>query len=548
MFQVEYDKEQSCLIEAGLKPTILDISNQNQIPHMQACGGNGRCSTCQVMVLENPQNLSPPNEIEKNMQAKKGFESNIRLACQSRVLGNIKVRRLVRDEEDVAIAWANSGVTSGKEKKVAVLFSDIRNFSAFSEKNLPYDVIHHLNRYFQSMGEAVLRYDGYIDKYIGDGLMAVYGIDEEDPAKICKQALLSGLLMLEKLDKLNRYFQNNYEFHFEIGIGIHFGEAILGQVGHPKKMHLTAIGDTVNYASRLEPLCKKTGVCFLISESVYHYIQHEFQIGRKFKSLIKGKSGEHKIYEVLGVAEGKCVRYHSQNEALRNFLNDKMPLSQAPAFVRLAFHDAADYRAGVGGANASIRFPESLAHPVNRGLASTIEWLSGKRDEYQEITGCEISWADLIATAGAVAVKKCDGPNIPVRLGRRDAEQAGNFDLIPIPEMNINQLIARFKEMNLSISDLVALSGAHTLGKGENGPFTEDLFTFNNSYFKCLLYPGESVQQQEGAAVLLLSDKALLQNEISRNIVQEYAIDNARFFRDFTAAYIRLSELGQKLN
>jgi adenylate cyclase len=158
-------------IKSESTASLLDISLQNGIPHVHVCGGKARCSTCRVIVLDGEENVLPRNEAEEKLARKKGFECNIRLACQTRVKGDVTVRRLVMDDEDIYLAAKHHGSTTGKEQQLAVLFSDIRSFTSFSETNLAYDVIHMLNRYFYEIGEVILQYDGFIDKYMGDGIM-----------------------------------------------------------------------------------------------------------------------------------------------------------------------------------------------------------------------------------------------------------------------------------------------------------------------------------------------------------------------------------------
>ncbi|MDH5657022.1 MAG: adenylate/guanylate cyclase domain-containing protein, partial [Spirochaetia bacterium] len=269
MFEINYDNEKTVLTDSTDK-TILEISLEHGIPHMHICGGNARCSTCRVLVMDNPENLSNPGENEIKLAELKGFEKNIRLACQSRVKGNVTIRRLLHDENDVKIAVAESSGGSGKEKNIAVLFSDIRNFTSFSEKELPYDIIHILSRYFNAMGDAVINHHGYIDKYIGDGLMALFGLEDESETDTCFNAVSAALDMKKRLKNFNQYLKKNYETEFNIGIGIHFGPAVVGEMGHIKKHQLTAIGDSVNLASRIESATKKTQSELLVSENVFN--------------------------------------------------------------------------------------------------------------------------------------------------------------------------------------------------------------------------------------------------------------------------------------
>lgn len=283
--------------------TLLQVSEKHHIPHMHACGGMARCSTCRVMVLEHPENLTPPTPAELALAQHMGFGNPIRLACQSRVLGPVTVRRLTLDDQDVSLDTSAAPRMPGREQKIAILFSDIRNFTAFAEHSLPYDTVHVLNRYFQAMGEAVLKQDGYIDKYIGDGMMALFGMNCTQGDTNCGNAIKAALEMLRELERLNVYLRRNFNIEFHIGIGIHYGEAVLGEIGHSCRRQITAIGDAVNMASRIESATKQFGAPLLISENVREQLGTQLQLGRTFNALIKGKTGSYALHEVLGLNE-----------------------------------------------------------------------------------------------------------------------------------------------------------------------------------------------------------------------------------------------------
>jgi adenylate cyclase len=282
--------------------TILKISRKHGVPHTAACGGNARCSTCRVMVLQGPENLTPPNEREASLAAARGLEGPIRIACQTRVLGPVTLRRLVHDECDIALAETDMPNSAGKETSLAVLFSDIRKFTPFVETHLAYDVVHILNHYFLHMGDAVLRHGGYIDKYIGDGMMALFGLDGGGPAQVCEQAVSAALDMIGAMPHLNDYLGRLFGTTLEIGVGVHFGEVILADMGHPQRMQLTAIGDTVNVASRIEQATKQFGSPLLVSEAVTQLLDGKLCLGRRQRTALKGKSAEHLLFEVLGTA------------------------------------------------------------------------------------------------------------------------------------------------------------------------------------------------------------------------------------------------------
>ena len=300
MFEIHFENEATAQVEAAGE-TLLAISLRNNIQHVHACGGNARCSTCRVAVLGPAAGVPARNEAEGLLAQRKGLPEHIRLACQLRPTGSMRVRRLVFDEED--LKEASQGTSSGREENIAVLFSDVRSFTRFSELNLPYDVVHVLNRYFHRMGDAVLRHGGRIDKYMGDGLMALFGVGQPDERLACTDALRAAFDMLFALEDVNRYLRATLDTEFRIGIGIHFGEAVLGEIGHPSHRQFTALGDTVNLASRVESATKRAGARLLVTESVFERARDSLVIGRRFSARMKGKAEAHSLYEPTALCD-----------------------------------------------------------------------------------------------------------------------------------------------------------------------------------------------------------------------------------------------------
>jgi len=267
--------------------SLLDASLEEGIQHVHMCNGHGRCSTCRVLVLEGEESLTPPTEAEEKMISNRNFCQMVRLACQTKPNGDAKVRRLVRDELDMTLYAQADGA---RETEMAILFLDIRSFTPFSERQYPYDVVHILNRFFYTMCAPVYEHHGTIDKYLGDGFMALFG------GKGCaKRAVKAAFQMLDKLPDFNEYLKLAYDETFVVGVGIHLGVVVKGNLGHPNQRQTTVIGDTVNMASRVESATKDIGVPFLVSEEVadrlkgLHWPKHTM--------TIKGKSGEYTLYE-----------------------------------------------------------------------------------------------------------------------------------------------------------------------------------------------------------------------------------------------------------
>jgi len=302
---ITFDAPDQIIVDVPERQTLLNAALSAGIPHTHVCGGNARCSTCRVIVLEGLENVDPPNAEERALAEKLGLPREVRIACQTTIRGPIRVRRLVLDDEDVALVnrmrKAKVDMTPiGEEIKVAILFSDIRGFTPFTESLLPYDVIHVLNRYFEAMGTAVVSEDGFINNYMGDGFMALFGVDGKSEAPL--RAVRAALAMIEAMrTKVSPYLMATFGKTFDIGIGIHYGEAVVGPIGSADRKTVTAIGDAVNFASRIESANKEVGTRLLISDATFRQVAHKVFVGKTAYVQVKGKTGEHLLHEITGL-------------------------------------------------------------------------------------------------------------------------------------------------------------------------------------------------------------------------------------------------------
>jgi adenylate cyclase len=191
----------------------------------------------------------------------------------------------------------------GEEMQIAILFADISHYTPFAEALPPYDVIHVLNRYFYLVGRAIRRNSGVISDYVGDGLMALFGV--ENTASPAFDAVKAAFEMFEAVETLNPYLETMYAKHFHIRVGIHFGEVVVGTIGIGDMKKVAAIGDAVNLASRIETANKELGASFLISEAAYGQVKEQVEVRQRVHAELKGKSGKYLLYEVTGLKREK---------------------------------------------------------------------------------------------------------------------------------------------------------------------------------------------------------------------------------------------------
>ena len=296
--QVEFLGEKSVPISEG--ETILHASLKAGIPHYHACGGNAKCSTCRVLILEGMKNLSEINAKEGALRKRISLPKNVRLACQTYVTSEpVLLKRIIRDRTDVHLYVHKTDKEEtqqiGEEKELAMFFLDIRNFTPLMEASLPFDVIHIISRLYLLFEKVIKGFKGEIIETSGDELYAVFGFDTtlEDAATNAYHAAINILKELRNLN--NEYLNPYFSHHINVGIGIHAGKVIMGSIEVNKRDQLKVMGLPVNIASRLQAATRELNNNFIVSAYCYSLIKNK-PTGEKVIISLKGISEKQEAY------------------------------------------------------------------------------------------------------------------------------------------------------------------------------------------------------------------------------------------------------------
>lgn len=295
LITVSYPDGKTVSAPPGL--TILEASNLGNVPHASVCGGRGRCSTCRVRIVEGESDLEPPSEQEQAVLKRVGAVEGTRLACQVKPTIDVSVIPLLPAKSTPQQGFNQPGYLHGQEKEIAILFADLRSFTKFSEQKLPYDVVFVINQYFRHMGEAVEANGGHLDKFIGDGVMALFGLDDS-PEIASQKAIDAAVSMAKELEIMNRNLESDLPSPLRIGIGLHLGQVIVGKMGYGNAMSITAIGDAVNTASRLETMNKEFSSQLIFSNELAKRSGRDYSSLRSEEVMVRGREEAIKIYVV----------------------------------------------------------------------------------------------------------------------------------------------------------------------------------------------------------------------------------------------------------
>lgn len=281
--------------------SLLDISINHKIPHLHECGGHGNCTTCRVRILDGIFNCSPKTAIEKASASARKWDPSIRLACQTYPKGNIKLQRLIWSSAEVnQLQKELAPEGKAEERPIAIIFCDLRNFTGLSSENLNFDIAFMLNRFYTALGDPILMNNGIIYQYVGDEIIGVFGTTGGTKEKNCMDAIRAALGMQYALEMLNKTELKDFQVELKSGIGINFGKAYIGHLGHPTHRQFSVIGDPVNVASRIQAATKKTGAKILISKSVFqNATKNALLVGNIYSTQLAGKEGQMDLYDLL---------------------------------------------------------------------------------------------------------------------------------------------------------------------------------------------------------------------------------------------------------
>jgi len=221
-------------------------------------------------------------------------------------------------------------------KELTIMFSDIRAFTSISEKLSPTEAFDFINDFFKNMAPIIRKHNGFIDKYLGDGIMALFPNSADD-------ALLAGKAMMEQLIIFNAKNERLGKPQIAIGIGLHTGSCILGTVGEPRRMDTTVIADSVNLAARIEALTKFYKTPFILSEETHTKISHELRTHMRFigEAKVKGKSIKTQLYKVF-LDHTYDIKLLDKFDLGISYFYDKNFLEAANIFKELASTDLKD--------------------------------------------------------------------------------------------------------------------------------------------------------------------------------------------------------------
>ncbi len=256
-------------------------------------------SSDEVQTLERSTNLTV-NPLTNPEGGVRGGLVVLEDISQEKRMKTTMSRYLTPHVAEQVMALGEDGLMVGERKEVTILFSDIRGYTTLTENLGAAEVVLLLNQYFETMVEAVFNYEGTLDKFIGDALMAVFGAPLPLTENHAWRAVQSALDMRRRLEEFNQRRIIQAQPQIRIGIGISSGDVVSGNIGSRKRMDYTVIGDGVNLSSRLEAVTKEYGCDILLSEFTYKMCSDRIWVRQLDKIRVKGKHQAVNIYELIG--------------------------------------------------------------------------------------------------------------------------------------------------------------------------------------------------------------------------------------------------------
>jgi adenylate cyclase len=249
--------------------SVLEASYRHRIPHANVCGGKGRCSTCRIRIAGDASGLPPPSPREEFVLERIGADADpaIRLACQLRPTQDIAVAPLLPPQIGTAFLRGGARMHPGEERYIVSMFVDMRGSTQMAADQLPFDTVFIVNRFLGAVARAVTQTGGKVNQYLGDGLLALFGVDT-DARTACRQALRAAAAIAANVEDMNGELAAAARSPIRFGIGINGGDVIVGDIGYGENVAYTALGDAVNVAARLQEMTKEFACQAMVADEV----------------------------------------------------------------------------------------------------------------------------------------------------------------------------------------------------------------------------------------------------------------------------------------
>jgi len=267
MISLSYPNGIKVRVRKGL--SVLEASLRNNIPHASVCGGKARCSTCRIRVVGDWAALPKPSRREAFVLDRVGasVDPSVRLACQLRPEKDIAFFLVLPPRISAAFMRRSAGARVAEELYIVAMFIDMRRSTKLAERRLPFDTMFIINRFVAAVSSAVEDAGGQPNQFLGDGILALFGLDET-PAVACGRAIDAIGKIAANLEQLNRDLAGDLREPIQYGVGVNGGEVIVGDIGYRERVVFTALGDAVNVAARLQDLTKDLGCEVVVSDEV----------------------------------------------------------------------------------------------------------------------------------------------------------------------------------------------------------------------------------------------------------------------------------------
>ncbi len=276
--------------------SVLEASRAHGVAHLSLCGGRGRCSTCRVHVKGPAEHLPPPGRDESMTLKRVHAPADVRLACQLRPTGDVAVTPLLHAVAGGAVTRQDAR-RHGREHQVAILFVDLRRWSGLAERQWPFDLAWVLDQYFARVGAAVEQCGGLANQFIGDSVMAIFGL-HTNLSTACCQAVRAAALIEQRLDAWGENFSVQFGQPLDFGMGLHAGRVAVGDVGYGETTTFTAVGEVVNTASRLQDYSKVAQTRLVLSLDAAHLAGVADALGSPEPVQVRGRSAPLQVLHV----------------------------------------------------------------------------------------------------------------------------------------------------------------------------------------------------------------------------------------------------------